>query len=243
MRFLKSPLNLLLAVLFTFILNVNTGHAQHYLAFTPNGFSGWPDSIQADTNNIPVGGYLKNYSPDSIFHDSLRIDGYIDTGAALVPFSISFYNLYQTFQLAPGDSGFLILPFIFSTGSMGGQFHVGNNVVVVWPISVGPGGFSPGDSLELNVFIIDTLNSIGHEYPPSNVRIYPVPSNGPLWVNSYHPQYQVTSIIIYDAMGQEMYRSENPSGPIDTQTWAPGLYTIETTLSNGSVSYYKILRQ
>lgn len=242
MRYGNTVFRLFMITMLALIFNANVGSSQNLIAFTPNGLSGWPDSINADTNTVLVGGYLKNYSPDSIFQDSFRVDGYIDTGL-VVPFSISFYNLYQSFQLSPGDSGFLILPFVFQTGSQGGQFHVGNNVVVVWPISVGPGQFSPGDSLELNVFLIDTLSSIGHDYPPADVRIYPVPANGPLYINSYHPQYRVTGIVIRDALGQEMYRTDNPSGPINTDAWASGLYTVETSLSNGSVSYYKILRQ
>ena len=206
-----------------------------------SGLSGWPDTAFAG-DSIPVGGYLKNYS-NNFFNDTLMIQGYVDTGAAPVPFLIDYSYLWPAFSIAPSDSQFVILPISFEPGNTGGYFHVGNNVVVVWPISVGPDSFRTNDSIFLNVLLIDTINSIGPEYPPANVRIYPVPANGPLYINSYHPQYQVTTVVIRNAMGQIVYSAESAAGPINTEEWAPGLYTVETTLSNGQVGYYKILRQ
>ena len=225
---------------FTLLMGASRVSGQNVLAFTPNGLSGWPDTTYA-TDSTYVGAFLKNYSPDSMFTDSFRVDGYVDTGS-FVFFSIPFYNLYGNFYLQPLDSSFLILPFVFNTGSQGGFFHVGNNVVVVWPVSVGPGSFQTGDSVTVNVFLIDTLSSLGPEYPGANIRIYPIPSNGPLYISSYHPQYRITEVTIRDAAGREVYHGGADSGPIDTSQWAPGLYTVEALLNNGSKGYYKIIR-
>lgn len=242
MRYVKLLPRLLLIPLFALLISANTSAAQNTIAFTPNGLSGWPDTTYA-ADSAYVGAFLKNYSSDSIFADSFRVDGYVDTGAAFVFFSFDFYYLYGSFMLPPLDSGFLILPFVFDTDTTGGAyFHVGNNVVVVWPVSVDP-SFNTGDSVTVNVFLIDTLNSLGPDHPPAELRIYPVPSTGPLYISSYHPQFHITTITIRNVMGQIMYTSNSPSGPINTEAWAPGLYTVEATLNNGSSSCYKILRQ
>lgn len=233
-------IRLFLMMLFALVFRANSASAQNSFAFTPNGLSGWSDTVYA-WDSILVAGYLKNYDSLITFMDSLEIHGYVDTGSALVPFSIPM-QMPQLWSLPPLDSSWLIFPVVFTPGSSGGEFHVGNNVVVVWPFTT-TGTFEAMDSVVLNVFLIDTLNSAGHDYPPAEVRIYPVPANGPLYINSYHPQYRVETIVIRDATGREVYRGRSGSGPIDTEGWASGLFTIETTLSNGSVSYYKILRQ
>lgn len=240
MRYSNKILRLLLVPVFALIFNANTVSAQSGFGFTPNGLSGWHDTAYA-SDSLVLAGLLMNYDNSITFSDSLEIHGYVDTGAAIVPFSIPVPTL-QNWSLPPLDTSWIIFPVVLNPGSQGGQFHVGNNVVVVWPFTT-TGTFEAIDSVTLNVFLIDTINSIGHEYPPPDVRIYPVPANGPLYINSYHPQYRVTGIVIRDALGQEIYRSAEPSGPINTNEWAPGLYTVETTLTNGSVSYYKILRQ
>lgn len=222
------------------MLNVSSLKAQDTLAFTPNGLSGWPDTAFAG-DSIPVGAFLKNYSDSTVFGDSLIVEGYVDTGL-VVPFSIPYFQLLQVWQLAPGDSSFLIIPVAFRPGNQGGNFRVGNNVVVVWPVALGS-QFVTGDSIYANVFLIDTISSIGPEYQQADVRIYPVPSRGPLYINSYHPNLRITAVVIRDAAGREIYRRENTSAPIETEAWSPGIYTVETLLSNGTSSYYKIIRE
>jgi hypothetical protein len=241
MTYQKILVRLVMLLAFTSLLQVNSVKAQDTLSFTPNGLSGWPDTAFAG-DSIPVGAFLKNYSTSNTFMDSLMVEGYVDSGQ-VVPFSIPYFQLYQVWQLAPGDSSFLIIPIAFRPGNQGGPFRIGNNVVVVWPVSFSSSQWVTGDSISVNVFLIDTLSSIGDDPLRSDVRIYPVPSRGPLYIHSYHPQLQITSVIIRDAAGREVYHGENSSAPIDTEAWAPGIYTVETLLSNGTSSYYKIIRQ
>lgn len=245
MRYLRNPFKLLLPLVLALLVNATPGKSQNLLAFSPNQLSGWNDTVYIDSigpNIVTCAGYLKNMSPSNTFSDSLLIAGYIDTGL-VVPFSYPLYYLYPTFSIAPNDSAPLLVQFDVSTPPSGGQFHVGNNVVVVWPIGVGPGNWNPGDSIVMNVFIIDTISSVGQEPPGGFLRIYPVPANGPLMISSFHPQYHITHLIIRDASGREVYNAAPTGGSIDTETWAPGLYTIEAAVSNGTVSWYKIMRQ
>jgi hypothetical protein len=240
MAYSKFLMKLVAIVAISSLFHVNHLQAQDTLGFTPNGLSGWPDTAFAG-DSIPVGAFLKNYSDSTIFADSLIVNGYVDTGL-VVPFSIPYFQLYQVWQLAPGDSSFLIIPVAFRPGNQGGNFRVGNNVVVVWPIALGS-QFVTGDSISVNVFLIDTINSVGQEYRGAEVRIYPVPSKGPLYINSYHPTLTISMIIIHDSAGREVYRGANTHAPIDTESWAPGMYTIQTILSDGSTSFYKIIRE
>src|ERR1044072_6191181 len=143
MRYNINPVRLSLLILFALLLRANTASAQNLIAFTPSGLAGWPDTAFAG-DSIPVGGYLKNYS-NNFFNDTLMIQGYVDTGAAPVPFLIDYSYLWPAFSIAPSDSQFVILPISFEPGNTGGYFHVGNNVVVVWPISVGPDSFRTND--------------------------------------------------------------------------------------------------
>lgn len=241
MRYLQTPLKLLFPVLLAFLLNATPGTSQNLLGFSPNALSGWPDTTNLGSI-VPVGGYLKNYSQADTFglYDTLWFQGTVDTGSGPMPFSVQFPGQVS---ISPGDTQFIIFTFQFDTGSVGApQFHVGNNVVVVWPIGVGPGSFNPEDSLTLDVYIKDD-SSVGPEPPGGFLRIYPVPANGPLVISSYHPQYHITTVIIYDAMGKEVYNGVPAGQSIDTGSWAPGLYTVQAGLSNGTVSWYKIMRQ
>lgn len=241
MRYFLNPLKLLLPALLAFLLSAQSGNAQNLIGFSPNVVSGWPqgDSAYAGDTAL-IMGLVKNYSNTPFTTlDTLYIQGTVDTGSFPVPFSIP----YDTIVINPLDSQPVFVAFIFDTGFVGApQFHVGNNVIVVWPIGVGPGSFQPADSVHLNVFIIDTINGIP-DPGGAFLRIYPVPANGPLVISSYHPQYHITQVVVFDAMGKEVYNGVPAGQTIDTDTWAPGIYTVQAALSNGTVSWYKIMRQ
>lgn len=241
MKLGKQILKLLIFV-FSVALTPSSLKAQDTIGFTPNGISGWPDTAFAG-DSIPIAAYIKNYSDSVTFVDSIAIEGYVDTGL-VVPFSITYYQLYQFFYLLPGDSSLFIIPVDFQTGSQGGRFHIGNNVVVVWPVSHGSNSsFATKDSITLNVFLIDTLSSLGPEREVADIRMYPVPSNGPLYINSVNGNLRIEHVIIRDAEGKIVHEARGSNPVVETQSWSSGIYTVETHLSNGSVSHYKIIRQ
>lgn len=241
MKLGKLILKLLICI-FASTLTPSGLKAQDTIGFTPNGISGWPDTAFAG-DSIPIAAYLKNYSDSVPFMDSLAIEGYVDTGL-VVPFTITYYQLYQIFYLLPGDSSLIIIPVDFQTGSQGGRFHIGNNVVVVWPVAHGANSsFLTKDSITLNVFLIDTISSLGPERETAQIRMYPVPSNGPLYISSANANHRIEYVIIRDTQGKIVHEARGPSPVVETQTWESGIYTVETHLSNGSVSHYKIIRQ
>jgi hypothetical protein len=236
-----NPFKLLLPVLLAFVLNAVPAKSQNQLTFAPYSLSGWPDTAYVG-DNVLVAGILTNTSPADTFgiNDLLYLQGTVDTGSLPIPFSVPYP---QQLIINPQDTAPVFFSFVFDTSFVGApQFHVGNNVVVVWPIGVGPGNWQPGDSLTLNVFVIDTMSGIP-EPPDEFVRIWPVPANGPLYISSINSQYQFTYVIVRDALGQTVYAGIPAGQAISTDAWSRGLYTVEAGLSNGTVSWFKIMRQ
>lgn len=213
--------------------------AQNVIGFSPYGFSGMPDSVYAGTQ-LPVGAFVKNLSPNQAFFDTVTINGYIDTGSANVYFTIPPDS---SVYIAPGDSMFFLIPVDFRDTAQGGVFKIGNNTIVVWPASTGS-GFSTGDSLFANVYIIDTINNVPDPLPPERieVRCYPVPGSGPLYIKSTNPNVKPVSALIYDADGRLVQYAENLSGGVITQTLPTGIYYVEVLFDNQQRRTYKIVR-
>jgi hypothetical protein len=95
----------------------------------------------------------------------------------------------------------------------------------------------------MNVFIVDSISGIGPIPDAPFLNIYPIPNNGPLYITSFSSQYQIQYVIIRDAQGNTVYDGVPENQSISTDGWARGLYTVEAALSNGTVSWYKIMRQ
>jgi hypothetical protein len=238
---LPMKLAMLLVVMFGgLIISGNNLRAQSTIGLSPGGFYGLPDTV-ANGDHYPVGTFVEIQSLiDSLNNDSVQLVGYIDTipGPST---TIPFASPYASITLNPGDSAFFILPITFTAGATGQGFRIGNNVIVVWPICTSNPNFSTGDSITANVIVLDGI-STGPEPEPGNVRCYPVPANGPLYVTSSDSNLVVKEIIVRNAAGEIVAVSDNPTLAIPTEYWAPGVYMLEVTFENGKRSFYKIMR-
>ncbi|CAN5314021.1 hypothetical protein BH09BAC5_BH09BAC5_01040 [soil metagenome] len=210
------------------------------IGFTSVGLIGMPDTVFSG-DSVLVGAFIKNYDTTGFiaFNDSIQIHGYIDTSSAYIPFVLPIVT--QVF-LASGDSTFFILPIGFRDPTLGGNFRIGNNVIVVWPFCFDP-NFSTLDSIRANVFLIDTISGLGPDRTTDEgIRCFPVPASGPLFITSENNKLIIKEIIIRDANGKTVAVSENPSTGILTDNWASGIYMLEIIFENGRVGHYKIIR-
>ncbi|CAN5789993.1 hypothetical protein BH11BAC7_BH11BAC7_01800 [soil metagenome] len=235
-RNIRTMLVIALLILTGMNSNANLS-AQSFIGFDLIGLIGMPDTV-ADGDGYLVGALVKNFSQtDSLSNDVVQIVGYIDTlSGPTTPFSLPPVS---GISLSPGNDTFFILPFVFDAGTPAG-FHIGNNVIVVWPITTNP-NFGISDSVTVNVVILDGI-STGPEQAGGEVRCFPVPVNGPLYVTSSSRMLVIKSILIRDAAGKIVTVSDNPSQGINTDAWAAGIYILEVTFDNGKETVYKIIR-
>jgi hypothetical protein len=234
-------LAMLLVVMFGgWIISGNNLRAQSTLGFNSVGFYGLPDTVANHDNHL-VGTFLEVYTGiDSLYNDSVQLVGYIDTIPGPSPTN-PIASPFATVTLNPGDSVFFILPVTFDAGFNGQGFRIGNNVIVVWPVCTSNPNFSTGDTITANIIVLDGI-STGPEPDPGNVRCYPVPASGPLYVTSSDRNLVVKQIIVHNAAGEIITVSDNPSLAIPTEDWASGVYLLEITFENGRKSFYKIMR-
>jgi hypothetical protein len=213
-------------------------HAQNSIGFSNIGFTGMPDTVQAGTST-PVGAFLENLSAFNDYSDSVQIVGYIDTGSVnTVP--ISFPVTY--FQLAAGASQFVIMPVSFTEQQLGGYFRIGSNTIVIWPISFDP-NFDTGDSLHATVVILPAGTGGPVSRPGTDVRCFPVPASGPLYITSQNAMQKPVSVVVRDMAGKTVAVSSSLENGIDTEPWPAGIYFLEVTFDDGTTGTYKISRQ
>lgn len=216
--------------------------AQSTLGFSSVGLIGMPDTV-GNNEQWLVGAQVKNYSfIDSLMNDTVQILGYVDTipgPSSVTPFALPPVS---GISLTPGSDTFFIIPFIFDIDTTIGSpgFHIGNNVIVVWPITTNS-NFGVYDSVTVSVVIVASVNQ-GPQQAPSEIRCFPVPVNGPLFVTSSSRALVVKDIIIRDASGKIVAVSSNPSHGIDTEAWAAGIYLLDVTFENGRKGVYKIIK-
>jgi hypothetical protein len=235
-RFIPRCLLALALLVLGGISQQNSLRAQDTLGFSQIGFAGMPDTVN-NGNSTLVGAFLENRSLSTTFNDSVLISGYVDTSAQ-VPFS---FPAYDTITILPGDTQFVIMPIAFTDPSLSGFFRIGSNTIVIWPIAL-HSSFETGDSLTATVFILPT--GLGPE-PHNNeeVRCYPVPSNGPLFIQSLSPTLRPAQAVVRDVNGRVVAESKTLAAGIDTEPWPPGVYFIEVTFDNGTMRIYKVMRQ
>lgn len=227
----------LLVLVLAGALPLNRGlRAQNAIGFGSIGFTGMPDSINTG-NTVPVGAFLQNFSAFNAYNDSVQIVGYIDTGSVYVPiaFPVNYY------QLAAGDSAFVIMPVSFNDPNLGGYFRIGSNTIVIWPISFDP-NFVTGDSLHATVVVFPTGMGPELENNPL-VKCYPVPASGPLYITSLNAALRPVNVVVRDMNGKFVAESKSLADGIDTEPWPAGIYFLQVTFDDGSTGVYKISRQ
>lgn len=209
--------------------------AQSTLGFDSIGLIGMPDTA-APTDQWLVGVFLRNFSSiDSLTpNDSVQVVGFVDS---LSGPTTQYATPMVPIMLAPNDTEFFILPIDFN-GING--FRIGNNVIVVWPITTNQ-NFDTHDSIAVNVLVLDGV-STGPDPEVGEVRCYPVPANGPLYITSSNRALAVKEITIRDATGKIIAVSNNPSTGIITDDWATGIYLLEIMFENGKRSTHKIIK-
>jgi len=212
--------------------------AQDTIGFNQSSLSGWHFQVNAG-DSVTFGAYLHNQSMANPFYDSIQISGYIDTGAAPIPFS---FPIIPNVYIGANSDQFFIGTIHFFDNYQSGMFRIGGNTIVIWPTLYDP-NFNTGDSLTATVIVIDTINSVGPEPPAPEVRCYPVPASGPLYITGPQQSSQPVSVIVRDNTGRIIATAENPSQGIDTEPWAPGIYLLEIYFENGDKSYIKVMRQ
>ncbi|MBI3511661.1 MAG: T9SS type A sorting domain-containing protein [Bacteroidetes bacterium] len=214
--------------------------AQNMVSFGVSGFSGMPDTVYSSNNAVLVGAFLKNTSVTFSYNDTIQVDGYIDRGASTVPLH---FPPVDSININPGDSLFFIIPVQFADTFMQGLFRIGGNVIVVWP-TVFNSVFATGDSLTATVFVLDSVNSTGaplHNF--DEVRCYPVPATGMLYITGGGQQLHPKEVVISDATGKIIVRSKDVSMGINTEPWPPGIYFLDVLFDNDTHHVYKISRE
>ncbi len=211
---------------------------QSSIGFDSIGFIGMPDTV-ATGELWQIGAFIRNYSSfDSLTNDSVRIVGYIDTLAG--PPYAQYTSPWVNISLLPNDTIFYIVPILFDATSAGAAFHIGNNVIVVWPVTTNP-DFISSDTITVSVIVLDGIGT-GPDIDIGEIRCYPVPASGPLYVTSSNRNMVIKEITIRDASGKIVAISDNPVEGIITDDWATGIYMLEVTFENGKRSNFKIVK-
>ena len=232
---------MLLVVTMLALSGLNSGNslsAQSSIGFDSIGFIGMPDTVATGEQWL-IGAFIKNYSSfDSLDNDSVRIVGYIDTLSG--PTTPYLSPWVSNISLLPNDTIFFIVPILFDATSAGAAFHIGNNVIVVWPITTNPDFFS-SDTITVSVIVVDGVGT-GPDIEIGEIRCFPVPAIGPLFVTSSNRNMVVKEITVRDATGKIVAVSDNPVTGIITDDWATGIYMLEITFENGKRSTCKIVK-
>jgi hypothetical protein len=232
---------IILAATALVLSGLNSGNSlsaqQSTIGFDSIGFIGMPDTV-ATGELWQIGAFIRNYSSfDSLVNDSVQIVGYIDT---LSGPTTPYISPWVSISLLPNDTIFYIVPILFDATPPGAAFHIGNNVIVVWPVTTNP-SFISSDTITVSVIVLDGIGT-GPDIEIGEIKCFPVPASGPLYVTSSNRNMVIEEVTVRDATGKIVAVSDNPVTGIITDTWATGIYILEVTFENGKSSTYKIVK-
>ena len=156
-----------------------------------------------------------NYN-DSIF---ISCETFDDFGMSISAMSIgSFYNISGS--LNPGDSLFVSISEVVTYQS----YVLGDNIVVIWPASIGNGTV---DTSVTNVHIYDSLLTI-LDGSNDQIDFYPNPIvNNFLYIESKYP---ILSLRIVNYLGHTLYVRDNIDSylfSVSLSKFKAGIYFVE----------------
>jgi hypothetical protein len=231
---------LLLRICACCLLLSGTLSAQSTFSFLSRSNSG-VQSVVVDGVPVVDSVWLVNNGPDTtVYTGSLNIaTGILDSTGHLA--STIGYDSVTTTSINPGASQLFLLNLTFNTlhTNPAGRCRIGNNVVVIWPISNSP-HFKCKDTLKLTVYVLPQSNKMD-VYDLLN--IFPNPTSGFLTIahnGSYEMGIEQTEV--YDLTGRLLSRFGNQR-VIDVSDLSRGVYLVRVLFANGVFGEAKIWKE
>ena len=172
----------------------------------------------------------------TIFSDYISFLTYVQDSAGSLFHIADTISASGPYTIAPGDSlPFSINPFYDVVTP--NKYHYDINVIVIWPVA-----FTANTS--------DVLTYVEYLTIPAGVaeinlgrliKVYPNPTTDKLTIENGGIN-AIEEVRIYDSAGQ-MVKVINNESIINTESWCPGIYIIDITITNQKRQRLKILKQ
>lgn len=191
-----------------------------YLSFD-TVFLNTPDSIWfsvKNTGNTTIAGYVAaEMGVDSILTTPTLID-----------------SAYTT--LNPNDS----VKFGRKLTISQPNFHLGINIVVVWPRS---SGVTQVDSAQTTLVVLSPNGINDRLFEKEGIRIYPNPSSSKIYIWAKQLDLNVEQVRIYNSIGQLVSQLRSKRNVFDISELESGLYFIEIETARGEKQMKKFIKE
>lgn len=217
---------ILLIPFITFFLN---GLRAQIPVIDADSLSGFPASINmGDTLKFTV--YISNKSPDNFLGD-ITINLQADTMAPLVVYT----DQGKTLNSGDTVSYKISVPNVSSN-----NFHLGSNIVVVWPSGA---GFTTGIQAQATL-LVNPPSGIQENKARFSIRTYPNPIKDYLKINYLNKDLikEIQKVRIYNILGEEIYSSNKEVYIINTKEFETGVYFLEFILNDNSKMLQKFIK-
>lgn len=213
--------------------------AQNTIGFYTSSFINLPDTA-IDGDSAWVGIVLQNFSDSVTYSPNYTVDivGYIDTGATVIPL---YFGAYQGFIL-PSDT--VVLQTLYQIRSVQNQgfLRIGGNVIVVWPLANDPSFGSNLDTISQILFVQPMWMGLSdHEKEVNLLRVYPVPSNGPIQFTNRDASNPMQFLEVLDLSGKSVFASPINNSAVDLSHLPKGMYMLRSTMKNGESQTLRIV--